>query len=129
METQVTVTLPEGVYQRAELLARLTDRDVTDVLADTIKLSLSPLNLHSKVSKPIAALSDEEVLSLAELQMDESQDRRLSTLLNKQGAGKLTEAEQNELWTLMQIYQESLLQKAVALHEAVRRGLRKPLEP
>lgn len=97
METQVTVTLPEGVYQRAELLAQLTDRDVTDVLADTIKLSLSPLNLHSKVSKPIAALSDEEVLSLAELQMDESQDRRLSTLLNKQGAGKLTEAEQNEL--------------------------------
>ena len=129
METQVTVTLPEGVYQRAELLAQLTNRDVTDVLADTIKLSLSPLNPHSKVSKPIAALSDEEVLSLAELQMDESQDRRLSTLLNKQGAGQLTEREQDELWTLMQIYQESLLQKAVALHEAVRRGLRKPLEP
>ncbi len=129
METQVTVTLPEGVYQRAELLAQLTNRDVTDVLADTIKLSLSPLNPHSKVSKPIAALSDEEVLSLAELEMDESQDRRLSTLLNKQGAGQLTEREQDELWTLMQIYQESLLQKAVALHEAVRRGLRKPLEP
>jgi len=75
MDTQVTVTLPEGVYQRAEFLAQLTDRDVTDVLAETIKLSLSPLNAHSKASKPIATLSDEEVLSLTELQTkDELED-------------------------------------------------------
>ncbi|MBI1930452.1 hypothetical protein HYR99_40165 [Candidatus Poribacteria bacterium] len=129
MGAQVTVTLSEAVYHRAELLAQLTDRDVVDVLEDTIELSLSPLNPHAKAFKPISALSDEEVLNLTELQMDETQDRRLSALLDQHGAGELTEAEHIELWTLMQLYQEGLLQKARALHEAVQRGLREPLEP
>ena len=128
MDTQVTITLSETVYRRAELLAELTESDVAGVLADTIGLSLSPLHLHPKAVKPISALSDEDVLALTKLQMATLQDRRLSMLLDKQQAGELTEAEHTELWTLMQIYQECLLQKARALHEAVRRGLREPLE-
>jgi hypothetical protein len=36
-------------------------------------------------------------------------------------------AERPELWTLMQVYQTLLVKKAVALREAVSRGLREPL--
>jgi hypothetical protein len=76
----------------------------------------------------VSALPDEEVLTLTTLQMKPAQDRRLSLLLDRQQTGSLTEAERFELFTLTQVYQEGLLRKAQALHEAVRRGLREPLE-
>jgi len=129
MSTQVTLTLPDEVYRRAERLAQLSSRDVADVLADTIALSLLPVTLESEAVEPVSALSDEEVLVLADLQMAPEQDQRLSSLLDKQQAGILIETERSELLALMQVYQESLLRKAQALHEAVRRGLREPIEP
>jgi predicted DNA-binding protein len=129
MSTQVTLTLPDEVYRRAERLAQLSSREVADVLADTIELSLSPVGLKSEAVEPVSALSDEEVMALAELQLASDQDQRLSSLLDKQQAGTLIEAERSELLGLMQVYQESLLRKAQALREAVQRGLREPLEP
>jgi hypothetical protein len=61
--------------------------------------------------------------------MAPEQDRRLSVLLQKQQERVLSAAEQTELLLLMQVYQEGVLRKAQALREAVRRGLRTPLEP
>ncbi|MFB2983576.1 hypothetical protein ACE1CM_46660 [Microseira sp. BLCC-F43] len=61
------------------------------------------------------------------MQLEPEQDKRLSNLLNRQQEGIITEAEQIELSSLMQIYQEGLLRKATALKEAVQRGLMEPL--
>ena len=129
MSTQVVITLPDEIYHRAERLAQLIHRDVADILADTLALSLPPLSLQPEAVRPIMELSDEDVLALAELQMEPDQDRRLSLLLEGQQAGELTDAERPELLALMQLYQERLVRKAQALREAVRRGLRQPLEP
>lgn len=79
--------------------------------------------------RPVKELSDEEVLALTELQMEPAQDQRLSSLLSKQQTGEVSDTERAELLALMQLYQEGLLRKARALHEAVRRGLREPLAP
>jgi hypothetical protein len=128
MSTQVLVTLPDETYRRADHLARLAGRATPDLLADTIVLSLPSLSPRPKTPRPVSALPDEEVLTLTTLQMKPAQDRRLSLLLDRQQTGSLTEAERFELFTLTQVYQEGLLRKAQALHEAVRRGLREPLE-
>ena len=77
--------------------------------------------------KPVAELSDKVILKLAQLQLSPAQNRRLSRLLNRQQAGKLTSAERGELLTLMQVYRSGLMRKAQALREAVRRGLHEPL--
>ena len=127
MSTEVTVTLPDEVYRRAERLARLTGREVADVLVDTIEISLQPFAAQPGTDRPVTTLSDEEVLALTDLQLETGQDRRLSVLLDTQQAGWLTEAERTELRALMQLYEEGLLRKAQALREAVRRGLREPL--
>jgi hypothetical protein len=127
MSTQVTVTLPDEVYRRVERLAQLANRDIADVLADAIKLSIPPVSLRTETITPVSVLSDEQVIALTQLQMESEQDKRLSNLLDRQQAGILIEAEQLELLTLMQIYQEGLLRKATALSEAVRRGLIEPL--
>jgi hypothetical protein len=129
MATRVVVTLQDDVYRRVEHLARLTNRDVADLLADTIMISLAPLDVSSGSSRDVASLADEEVQELAAFQMLPAQDRRLSALLQKQQAQDLSVHEHAELLTLMQEYQEGLVRKAQALREAVRRGLRPPLEP
>ncbi|HVA88314.1 MAG TPA: hypothetical protein VNL71_00585 [Chloroflexota bacterium] len=61
--------------------------------------------------------------------MDTGLDWRLRELLAKQRASELTEGESTSLLALMQVYEEGLLRKAQGLSEAVRRGLRSPLEP
>jgi hypothetical protein len=60
--------------------------------------------------------------------MDEAQGKRLGKLLDRQQAGRLREVERRELSALMQVYHENLVRKAQALQEAVRRGLRAPLD-
>lgn len=127
MSTQITITLPDEVYQRAERFARLANRDVASVLADTIQLSIPSVRANVLDLEPISDLSDEQILALTELQMEPDQDTRLSELLDRQQAGLLSEDERLELQALMQIYQEGLLRKATALSEAVKRGLMEPL--
>lgn len=128
MSTPVTLNLPEDVYQRAELWARRNGKPVADVLAETIELSLLPLGFLREKKRP-KDWNDEEVLAATDAQMPASDDRRLSELLDRQQAGTISSQESNELLRLMEVYQEGLLRKSEGLREAVRRGLRQPLEP
>ena len=78
---------------------------------------------------PPSDWSDEQVLALADLQLPAAEDERLSILLERQQEGPLSESEKSELGVLIAGYQSGLLRKASGLREAVRRGLRQPLEP
>lgn len=127
MTDQITLTLPTEILQRAEQLARCTGRSIDQLLAETIELSLRPLGTSSD---DIAECSDELVLDAADDPgLSSADDRRLSELLHRQQAGILAEMERPELTGLMEVYQTQLLRKAQALREAVRRGLRPPLQP
>jgi len=129
MSTEVILKLPDKVYDQAARLAELMNQDVSHLLSETIESALSPLGNSAADLTPVDELSDVEVLALAELRMGKQQGRRLGKLLDRQQAGKLREAERNELAALMQVYHECLVRKAQALAEAVRRGLREPLAP
>jgi hypothetical protein len=123
MSTRVTITLPDEVYRRAESLAQVTSREVADVLADTLALWLSASDLPATPGMAVASLSDQELLAVTELELPSEQDRRFSELLDSQQCSRLQPAERAELLAVMQIYQQGLLLKARALHEAVQRGL------
>lgn len=127
MSTKITITLPDEIYQRAERFARLANRDIASILADTLQLSIPLVSVEVNNLEPVSVLSDEQVLALTDLKMEPEQDTRLSKLLDRQQAGTLTEDERPELQVLMQVYQEGLLRKATALNEAVKRGLIEPL--
>ena len=129
MSTQVTVTLPDEVYERAARLVQLSHREVSDILVETIAVSLPPLRPRPDAPQSVEVLTDEEVLALTDLQLPAAQDQRLSVLLERQQASTTTQTEHVELAALFQLYQEGLLRKAQALAEAVRRGLREPLNP
>jgi hypothetical protein len=103
--------------------ARLANRDLASVLADTIQSSIPNISAAATILAPISLLSDADVLALTDLQMVPVQDIRLSELLDRQQAGILTDLDRSDLQLLMQIYQEGLLRKATALSEAVKRKL------
>lgn len=125
MSTRVEIQLPDEAYHRAERLAQLTRRNVEDVLADTVVLSLPDLPGDQAVS--IHELSDTELLAVVHSQMTRPDSQRLSELLDRQNVGRLTLIERTELARLMQTYQHGLLRKAEALAEAVERGIHPPL--
>jgi hypothetical protein len=128
MSTQVVITLHDETYASALRLARLTQRDVTEVLSDFLEIAIPMLPSDSgsgdTSAAEIASLSDAQVIALADLQLPPDDDARLSELLYRQQAAALTDAERVELSGLMRIYRQGLLRKAQGLAEAVRRGLR-----
>jgi len=125
---QVTLTLPDQLWERAALFAQRSGRDVADLLAETIELSLDPL-VGSPQERPLDTWSDSEVLASIEAELPAAEDRRLSELLDRQQAATLTADDRTELQLQMHMYQEGLLRKAQAVREAVRRGLRESPGP
>jgi hypothetical protein len=128
MDAQITVTLPEDVLQRAELLAERVGRPVADLLAETIELAMRPMGASSEFEQ-LGTMTDEGVLAAAETELPPAEDLRLSELLDRQQAGLLSADERSDLAVLMQRYQDGLLRKAAAWREAVRRGLRESPQP
>jgi hypothetical protein len=98
------------------------------MLTDALTIVLTPVYTTPRLERPVSALSDEDVLALSKAQMRPVQGRRLSELLGKQHEGELTESERSELLALMQVYNQLWIRQSEALAEAVRRGLRRPLE-
>jgi len=128
MDTQVTVTLPEELYEYARRWATITQRDLPEMLTDALTIVLTPVYSTPRLERPVSSLSDEDVLALSKAQMRPAQGRRLSELLEKQREGELTESERPELLALMQVYNQLWIRQSEALTEAVRRGLRGLLE-
>ncbi len=127
MSAQITLNLPEEIMERANQWAKFTGQAVDDLLAEAIELSLAPL--EGDVAASLENWSDEKVLAATNTQMSPAEDRRISELLGCQQGGVLTEQERMELRSLMTVYQGGLLRKARALREAIRRGLREPIQP
>jgi hypothetical protein len=131
MTIELTINLPEQIVEYAKNLAYSTQRDVSTVISDTLEMLLPTVENLSKndITGGLSQLSDKDILSLANAKMDFTQNQRLGDLQSKGKITGLTQAEQYELATLIQIYQIGQLKKSEALAEAVKRGLKKPLSP
>ena len=129
MSRRVTLNLSNELYEQAQRWAAVTQQDLQDALEDALSIALPPMSDAPQVEEPVTSLSDEEVLALCEVEMDQAQGQRLSRLLEKQREGALSDEERRELQALIQIYNYLWIRQSKALAEAVRRGLRDPLAP
>src|SRR5437667_409835 len=66
MSARITLTLPDEVLRRAELLAQRTGRSVDEVLADGLRSALMPLGEPVADESAVMAWTDEEVLAAAD---------------------------------------------------------------
>lgn len=94
MSTLVTIELPDDVDERVAYLAQVTGREIPEVVANTVKFSLAPVDFSLSRAGPTRIISDEEVLKLADSRMNPEADRRFSALLDRQLAGTLPENDQ-----------------------------------
>ncbi|MEK7729115.1 MAG: hypothetical protein AAB354_11935 [candidate division KSB1 bacterium] len=131
MAIEVTLALSENLVEDARRFGTATRRDVQTVLAGVLEMMWPTLDKVSNHldDRPVASLSDSEVLALSEAQMTMSQQDRFEELQTKGKEIGLTADERQELLRLRQIYEISMLRKSEALAEAVQRGLREPMHP
>ena len=129
MAVEVTLQLPEHLVEHAKRFGEATQREVGQVLADTLEMMWATTGMGPELEPPVSTLADEEVLSLADAKMDPAQNDRLGELQDRGKANELTEAERVELLVLLHLYQVGQMRKSEGLAEAFRRGLRGPLNP
>ena len=118
----VTITLPDEIVERIQRLAAKSGQDVEEILGK-IPVLLMPV-LHEFDDSPLETLPDDDVLQMADSQMDIHQSNRQSNLLYRQQMDELSPDERIELDMLMSIYNRGQRRKLEAWVEAVKRGLR-----
>jgi hypothetical protein len=112
---EITLQLPEKIYQNVSIIAERSKRKVVDLIVDSVQEKYSVNSL--------ANLTNEEVLALAKLQMPKKQSIRHSELLYKNQAGTLKPEEKQELDFFQQVYGAALSRKTDGMLEAVQRNL------
>ena len=124
--TRITIDLPVSLAETAQCLGKATERELSEVLIDTLEIILPAFNKLSESGNhvEVSHLLDADVVELANLKMDAVQNQRLGELQAKGKNTGLTEAEGYELSVLISIYQMGQLRKSMALAESVKRGLK-----
>jgi hypothetical protein len=122
----VTLNIPEPIYQRARHAAEVLQRQVEDVILDTLATTLptlddAPAEMASELAA-MAHLSDEALQGMANNVMAEERQELLDHLLDKQGRGVLDKAGQRELAALMAEYGRAMLRRAKAVALLIGRG-------
>ena len=119
MSESVTVQLPDELARQMRAVADQTRRPLEEVLLEWLR--------RAAADTPVDALPDEQVLALADMQMDEREQGELSALLARQREGDLDADGRSRLDALMRRYRTDITRKAQAMAVAVERGLRPAL--
>ena len=75
MSKQISLTVPDEVIRRAEVLAGGSGRAVAEVLTDAIEASLDPLGFTASAGDAIGEMSDAQVFEMADSTMATADDR------------------------------------------------------
>lgn len=116
---EVTLNLPDNIYQNFANLAKKTSRQISEVIVEKIQSEY----VSDKEFDNLETWSDEDILALANLKMPKAQADRMSKLLDLQQRGTIKSAERRELEVYTELYQIATLHKAQGCLEAVNRGL------
>lgn len=115
MALTITLELPDKIAENAQHAAEKAQCTLAEVLLAWLE--------HAADELTVAELSDEQVLSLTKLQMDESSQLELSELLAQNREDTLSASDSQRLNQLMGVYRYNMVRKAEAFKIAMERGL------
>ncbi len=123
----VTVSLPETLYKRAQETAEATDLSLDEVLAQSIALSLPPLedDLPAPTRADLSALallSAGALWQVARSALAAQKEKRLEDLIEDRKERSLAESEQEELKALLAESEAIMRRKAESYRLLTRRG-------
>ena len=118
---EINVKLPNNLYQDVSQLAKTKKKSVGEIIKNAVKKAIA--EEAEILERPLAGCSDADVLAVANMKMSETENARLSELLDKQREATISPLERNELDALFRVFQFGNLRKAQGIYEAVQRGL------
>jgi hypothetical protein len=123
---QVTITLPEIIYQRVKRRSQLMQRSVADELVAVVTASLPDQEtLPPDIEQELSALdlfTDEELWRAARLTAPADKTERMQVLVEKQQLEGLTEWEKQEAAVLSHFFNRVMLVRAKAAVLLKERG-------
>ena len=123
---EISVKLPDSLYQNVSHLAEAKKKSVAEVIKNAVRKAVAEDSSDFEeqieiIKQSIKYCSDKEVLELAHLQMPEGE--RLSYLFEKNRESVLTKKEHAELTKAVELSRINDLRKAFGIIEARKRGL------
>lgn len=123
MSNTVTISIPHEIYERASVMAQRVAENTDAIIVETLNASLpSPQSLYTD-NNAVSAMTDGEVLRVANSMMRPESGERLNYLTAKRQDETLSFVDELELAYLMNVYRVGLVRKSAGLAEAVKRGL------
>jgi hypothetical protein len=127
MNREVTLRLPEEVFDEAVSVAGLSgfaiDEFISKLLQVIVKPSQTIHQTRAFIQRLFALFSDDEILALVNLKMDAERLDLFNQLLTAQKEKELSAGDATDLEILGSLYDRINLVKSYAMVEAVRRKL------
>lgn len=127
------ISIPDALYEKARRVAEQTaqpiDAVIRERLADAFDEPLAELPADEVAElRALAYLSDDTLWTIAREQMATAKQERMSTLMDKNSLGTITDEEYQELSALVEGGQRLMLRKAEAMKLLLDRGYQVGLE-
>ena len=127
MSTQtITIHLPDALYERVRYTAQIQQRPIEKLLLDAVAAGTSLLDdLPPELVDEMAALAllnDTALWRMARRTLSSGQQKRMDTLLQEKGRGRLLPQEQQILDQLLTEYERTVLTRAHAAVLLQQRG-------
>ena len=133
MNREITVQLPEDVFNGAIDLAQISGFAIDELMVKLFQVLVKPAHSahqnRALVQRLFALFPDDEIIALANLKMDAAKLALFNQLLAAQQEQGLAIDEASTLETLGLHYDKINLVKSYAMLEAVRRNLKLVSEP
>ncbi len=121
MSQQITLQLPEELYQRMREAAEASDRSVEDLLLESASI-IFPDHADLSTLDSLAAFSDGQLWNVVLRRLGENQSLRLHNLSDEQKQRALNETEERELDYLLDLVDRLMLLRSKALLLLKQRG-------
>lgn len=123
---QVTITLPQEIYERVNKQSQLMHRSVADQLVEVVISSVQEQeNLPTDIEQELAKLklfNDEELWQAARITAPPEKEERIQELLDKQQLEGLSDSEKQEADNISHFFNRIMLVRAEAAVLLKERG-------
>ena len=119
---EITLSVPDEIYEQIRVAAERARRSVEDVLREAITAAIPGAAAPRSALAQMAYLNDAALWQAARSTMTLEQRDRLESLHAQKREGELTPADRDEERALLDLYQETLLVRAQAALLLKQRG-------
>jgi uncharacterized membrane-anchored protein len=128
-----TISIPDRLYQKAKEVAKQKSLSVEEVIRVGLEGAFAesmldiPLDEQAEL-RAMTYLSNDALFNMMREQMQQAKQVRMSTLMDKNSHGTITDEEYDELAALVEDGQRLTLRKATAMDILMDRGYKLTLD-